>query len=234
MISLKRTVVIASVLIAAVYTPIASSTVVFVADIGDGPTQTGFSAFPLGFGRSGTGPITHSFGSTMLTIDATVDHQLEHRDRGVLGALGTFTQSDLLRDFAVSKDGNSQRALTATISGLSAGSFYEVSIWSYDPFASTSFLTSWTANGSTVKSGYSQNHGAPLSNSDYQFNFIVAANGAGNVDISGIPQDASDGVRINGIQLATAPAPVPEPSIVALLLVGVLGLAVTRWPAARR
>lgn len=87
MISLKRTVVIASVLIAAVYTPIASSTVVFVADIGDGPTQTGFSAFPLGFGRSGTGPITHSFGSTMLTIDATVDHQLEHRDRGVLGAL---------------------------------------------------------------------------------------------------------------------------------------------------
>ncbi len=188
----------------------ASAGTIIAIDVGDGPVQSGFSAFPVGFLESNGAAVTHTYSGVTLTIDELTGHFWRARDRGDQGSNGTFTQSDLLRDFLTSSDGYS---ITAQITGLMPGVIYDIQLWSYDPFSDFSFRSDWTVNGSLVQQNYSQSHGVPLTNDDYRLSFTAVADSLGQLLISGTPQNASDGVRINAIQVSSANVPnVPEPS----------------------
>lgn len=191
-------------------------------DVGDGPVQSGFAAFPVGFRETNGAAITHSYGGISVSIDELTGHFWRARDRGDQGANGTFTQSDLLRDFVTSSDGYS---ISVLMSGLTPGAIYDLQVWSYDPFSEFSFRSDWTANGLLVQKNYSQSHGTPLTNDDYRFGFMAVADSSGRILILGTPQDSSDGVRINALQLSSADAAhvVPEPS--SLLVLGSFAVA---------
>ncbi len=198
-------------------TPAVSSAPVLAVDFGErelaggANVQAGFQEFLLTGAFTGTGATANpqstasvrTFGAytvTLSPVGTTVDDRL----RSVPGNSGAFTESPILRDFVFA---TTSGGMDVTVAGLTAGTTYLVEVWSFDG-ASTAApqprTSDWTVNGATLWDDYVFNgNNAPATNNDYKMVGAFAANGSGQIVISGRVVVNSPAVFINALRISS-------------------------------
>ncbi len=180
-------------------------------------TLAGFQPFEID-SVGGTGiqslPSVRTFGSITVTLSgAGGELGYDDRQRATPVNSATITQSLLYRDFIFSRDTNSG-GLDITVDGLVGGQVYQVTIWSFDSGSTGDRRSDWSANGLLQKDNYVFNgSNLPLNDSQYQFNFKVAASPAGQLLIQGrrdAPPAANNfAVFLNAFQIEPTTADPP-------------------------
>ena len=204
-------------------------------------TQSGWNSFVFSGGTNDG--VTTSTARTYGDIDVTVSrvgtgsHTLLDRDRGSTNppAAGTFTQTNLMRDYINADNTTAGLGLQILIEGLEPNATYSGRIWSYDDGhynlnTSANFKADWSVNGTQFANDISLSGPRPTANLDYSYGFTAIADGTGSIVIQGVRDAASVGnsVLINGFELDFVSSPVPEPTSVGLLGLGALRLLARR------
>jgi len=124
----------------------------------------------------------------------------------------TFNQQALLQDFifGLYSATNTTAGMDITISGLTAGKEYAITLWSFDASSSGTRVSDWSANGQPKVDNYTfDGRVPPTTNEQYQIYFTAIADGTGTILIQGrrdstsfdaqaTPQP-SHGVFLNGL-----------------------------------
>ena len=179
--------------------------------VGAADVQSGFQEFLLTGAFTGTGTTgnpqstasVRTFGAytvTLLPVGTTVDD----RPRTVPVNSGAFTESLLLKDFVFA---TTTGGMDVTVGGLTAGTTYLVEVWSFDG-GSTAVpqprTSDWTVNGATLWDDYVFNgNNSPVTNNDYKMVGAFAANGSGQIVISGRAVVNTPAVFINALRIST-------------------------------
>ncbi len=185
-------------------------------DFGSGPALSGWTPIEL------PSPTGVSEGVT-LTLSATnAGAGLDGRDRGANGN-GGGAESDMWRDFIFAvPDPPNDVGLQIDLAGLTPGSFYDVTIWSFDSAGSQvdSRISSW--NGEFYS--FQPRGDLPETLDDYSILVRVQADAGGTAQVIGQSLETSDpGAFINGLQVE-----LPEPGISGLLAAALLAVAARR------
>ena len=185
-------------------------------DFGDGPVLSGWA------GVDPASPSATSEGID-LVLSAVLPAGFDFRDRGGNGN-GGGAESDMWRDFIFAvPDPPGDDGLLISLSGLTPGSTYAVTVWSFDSSGAQvdSRLSSW--NGETYS--FRPKGDLPETLDDYFVSFEITADAGGLAQVLGDSLEVSDpGVFINGMQVAL----VPEPGTALLVGLGMAGLAARR------
>lgn len=174
-------------------------------DFGSGPALSGWTAIEL------PSPSGVSEGVT-LTLSATNPAGgLDDRDRGGSGN-GGGAESDMWRDFIFAvPDVPNDVGLQIDLAGLTPGSSYDVTIWSFDSAGSQadSRISSW--NGELYS--FQPSGDLPEDLDDNNVVVRVLADAGGMAQIIGESLEPADpGAFINGLRVE-----LPEPGLAALL-----------------
>ena len=174
-------------------------------DFGPGPALSGWTAIGL------PTPTGVSEGVT-LTLSATNPAGgLDDRDRGANGN-GGGAEGDMWRDFIFAvPDGVNDVGLQIDLAGLTPGSFYDVTIWSFDSAGAQvdTRISSW--NGEFYS--FTPAGDLPETLDDNAIVVRVLADAGGVAQVLGESLEASDpGAFINGLRVD-----VPEPGIATLV-----------------
>lgn len=194
---------------------------------GTGPSQSGWDGFTL------PGPGSYSGVTVAASVVGTA--QLQGRDRGVNNPpnSGSFTLSNMYRDFLIADNSTANGGVSLLIGGLTPNAQYDGRIWSYDygqrdNATPSLFRADWFANGNQIANDWSfAGWGLPANDTVASFTFSAVANGSGQITIQGLRDAGSTGnsVSINGLQLTL----VPEPSSALLLVFGAVALVGRRF-----
>lgn len=187
-------------------------------DFGTGPVESGWEGFGDGQGNASSAPNSEMYGGITLNLMGSAARVI---DRGSYS--GTGTSKDMFRDFLYSRD---SAALTLEILGLSANQNYFLEIWSTDTLHELTTTTDFTVGGTTKTVSNSSGSPTGLDDIGYMTSFDTFANASGMLQITaakGTGDGLGQAVRINGLRITTAA--VPEPGTLALLGLGLLGLA---------
>ena len=172
----------------------------------DGAVAAGATA--LGF--SGTTATATTAG---LTLNLTTDRADNLRSRGASG-------DELLDDFAFATD-----LMTLSLSGLSIGQTYEMTLYAQDLTANMGDITRWDIDaGSGSFTAISTAHYNNQSDGAADLTFLVTPT-ATTINFSGSGDGASNLVYFNGLSVSSV---VPEPGTLALFLMAGMGLAAFR------
>ena len=172
----------------------------------DGTVAAGATA--LGF--SGTTATATTAG---LTLNLTTDRADNLRSRGASG-------DELLDDFAFATD-----LMTLSLSGLSIGQTYEMTLYAQDLTANMGDITRWDIDaGSGSFTAISTAHYNNQSEGAADLTFLVTPT-ATTINFSGSGDGASNLVYFNGLSVSSV---VPEPGTLALFLMAGMGLAAFR------
>jgi hypothetical protein len=170
-------------------------------------TQPGFNSFLIG-GAEGSiqsGSITRTFGSHDVTLINASPFGFDDRLRTTPANAGDFTEAQLLQDFIFSRDETGTGGLDVVIDGLTPGSIYTLTVWSFDTGSPNERISDWTANGISVEDYAFDGTASPTSNDTYRFGFVVAADSQGEILLQG-RKDASTvdfAVFLNALRLET-------------------------------
>ena len=172
----------------------------------DGAVAAGATA--LGF--SGTTATATTAG---LTLNLTTDRADNLRSRGASG-------DELLDDFAFATD-----LMTLSLSGLSIGQTYEMTLYAQDLTANMGDITRWDIDaGSGSFTAISTAHYNNQSEGAADLTFLVTPT-ATTINFSGSGDGATNLVYFNGLSVSSV---VPEPGTLALFLMAGMGLAAFR------
>lgn len=177
-------------------------------------TEGGFT--PMVITSAATGAIAAAtvnsvtVGAQTVSIKGTGAATYDDRKRAAPVNSGTFNQQSLLQDFifGIYSAANPDAGLDITITGLTAGKEYLITLWSFDSTSTGTRVSNWTVNGNIGASGYTFSGGsAPTTNTQYQINFQGTADGSGQMVISGrrdttsldVNNAASHGVFLNAL-----------------------------------
>ena len=198
-------------------TPAITSVPILAVDFGERElpsapnVQTDFQEFLLTGAFTGTGATANpqstasvrTFGAqtvTLLPVGTTVDDRL----RSVPGNSGAFTESPILRDFVFA---TTSGGMDVTVAGLTAGTAYLVEVWSFDGGSTAApqpRTSDWTVNGATLWDDYTFNgNNAPATNNDYKMVGAFAANGSGQIVISGRVVVNTPAVFLNALRISS-------------------------------
>ncbi len=173
-----------------------------------GVTEAGFSSLVINSNVSSTAIQTQAtvrvFSGVTVTVSNTSPYGYDDRLRSTPTNSGVFTESLLLRDFLFSQDLTGTGGLDVGIAGLTPNRLHRFTVWGFDSGSSGDRISDWFANGALVKSAYTFNGAVvPSSNDQCQFSFDAAADGAGQVLLSGRrnPASASFGVFLNALRI---------------------------------
>ncbi|MBX9622184.1 MAG: hypothetical protein K2X82_00050 [Gemmataceae bacterium] len=244
---MKRFVLLATVWagLAAAVAP--AGIIVYRIDFGpDGQAvQAGFEKWSIENGTTAGGvrnikpvdnPTVHPLLATTVTAgtdDPTAKAKMVALTRGGPPAAGTFTYTDLLKDFVGSVDDkNSSPTLGIVLDGLLEGHRYNVRFWSFDDGAAAGAQKSdwYIAGQKNAFYNYSYDSSKdPQTNTDTRASFVsffdvdktrklsFQAKYAGGSQVS---------VVLNGIEVEDLGAVgVPEPSVVGMAAAGLVGVA---------
>lgn len=187
--------------------------------------MAGFSSWVITSNTSATTaqtvPTVRSFGSLTVTLAGLGNPTYDDRVRAAPVNAAAFTQEGLLRDFVFQGSSTNGDGLSVTIDGLTAAQFYKITIWSFDASSTGSRVSDWTANGATVKSAYVFNGATlPTTDTQYQFNFKIAADGTGRIVVQGRRNAATSSAGAVFINALQAEVTVPDPPTVSVQPVG--------------
>jgi len=186
---------------------------------GPTPTQSGWTAV----GLTGVNDVTFTAVGAVF---------LDHRDRvnaNTDGAGGDVTHNDMWRDFIFADERQSTPTAPAgidiTIENLAGNASYQVTLWAWDDLSDGTTPRSMTWNGVA----YSFNNSPdPTSLADRSVQFTVLTDALGTAVLEGRIDFGQRGpccnVFVNGFSLTQ----IPEPGTLALLGLGLAGLAATR------
>ena len=135
-------------------------------------------------------------------------------------AFGTTQWANLMGGYLVAGGGNS---INVTLSGLAAGQSYGLYVYDQGDGNAAGRSLDVTANGAT-QSATQTGAGTFIQGNNYLY-FAGVANPLGDIVISGVPISNSE-ADINGLQIVTNA--VPEPAPLAILGIGLLGMAAIR------
>ena len=215
-------------LIACAYASSAAATPLFfdVNDVSTNNTQLGGTAVNLN-------------GVNNVTFSAVGGTGLVDRDRNngnTNGAGGDTANNDMWRDFIFADQRNrtiaNDAGMDISISGLVAFSEYVVRLWAFDDSSNGGRNMTWNGNALNIPT-----NGDPTSLDDQVVTFSVLADALGNVVLEGrigANPGACCNVFVNGFELTAVVAAispssiVPEPSTLAILGLGLLGLGMAR------
>jgi hypothetical protein len=170
-------------------------------EAGAANTETGFSSMVLSNNPG-------SFGSIGVQITALDGGVLDDRDRPAPIQSGQLTLDQIYDDFIFvigTTNGNGARV---QISGLTANTDYQLTVWSYDNGSTGSRVSDWieTASGPAriITNGYTFNGSTlPLLDTDNTFGGVVTSSLGGALTIEGRRNGGtSHGVFLNALQLA--------------------------------
>jgi hypothetical protein len=195
-------------------------------------TASGYSSFVISSNVSSaaiqTDATVRVIGSYTVTLSNSAPNGYDDRFRTqVLTNNGTFTGTELYRDFVFSRDQTTLGGLDLSIAGLNPGETYNITLFSWDQQSAGTRVSDWFANGTMVYDNYTfDGRVYPDDNTDYRFSFPATADPGGVILISGRREAnsvdannaASFGVFLNGFQIDA----VPEPGTYALLGLGAL------------
>jgi hypothetical protein len=144
---------------------------------------------------------------------------LAEADTGAVTGGADFTESDLLSDYIVAGNGDTDTSgLDLLVEALTPGQDYYVKLWAFDDAANESTRSNWYANGALVNDGYRFDPGQdPMTNLEYSFGFLVTADENGEILIEGRvgadgAEDVGDSnVYLNALQVfeVTPTTPIP-------------------------
>jgi hypothetical protein len=170
-------------------------------EAGAANTETGFSSMVLSNNPG-------SFGSIGVQITALDGGVLDDRDRAVPTQSGLLTLDQIYDDFIFIVGTTNGNGARVQITGLTAITDYQLTVWSYDNGSTGSRVSDWieTASGPTriITNGYTFNGSTlPLLDTDNTFGGVVTSSPGGALTIEGRRNGGtSHGVFLNALQLA--------------------------------
>ena len=175
-------------------------------------TAAGFNAFVAnGTNAIETNDTTRIYGDISVTIQDVSGLGYDDRRRMAPVNSGAFTDQELLQDFIFSRELSGTSGFDVVITGLSANTVYDVSLWSFDDGSAGNRVSDWTANGQTAVDDYAFNGAIdPTTNDQHRIDFNVAADEDGIIVLSGRREtnsldsggNPSFGVFLNGLRLS--------------------------------
>lgn len=203
---------------------------------GAGNTQTGFSEFIIGGVENNeiTTDTTQSYGSLDVTIGHSNGLGIGDRRRSQPTNGGSFTQQELLRDFAFFRggaEGLTGDGVDVLIEGLLPSSEVTVTVWSFDDGSTSTRVSDWFDNAGNLEiNDYSFNGSAdPTDNDDYSFSYTDLTNAQGELLIRGRSEAGSDPrVFLNALEVEYQVIPEPATATLGMLALGGLGVMTRR------
>lgn len=178
-----------------------------------------------------------NFGGKTVTMSAVGGATLQERNRTAPVNDAIFTQAELLQDFIFATNVAAElgNGMDVTVDGLVANQQYLVTLWSFDTASVGARASTWSSDDGLIPYQFAGD-ALPRNNDDFRFTLLATADATGKLVVFG--RKSADGldnhaVFLNAIQLN---AVVPEPSTLALCVVGAgcLGLLRFRHVSRRR
>ena len=149
---------------------------------------------------------------------------VDDRERGT-GNSTDAAHQHMWMDFIFANGSNAAgEGLDITVEGLLANSVYDVRLWAFDSSSGSSRTATWTgsgAGGTSAELTFAGSGTKPASLDDYVAEFTAQTDASGTLVLEGRHKSGSTHtVFVNGFQLTL----VPEPTTLALAVVGLLGL----------
>jgi hypothetical protein len=162
-----------------------------------------------------------NFGGKTVTLSAVGGATLAERNRTAPVNDAVFTHAELLQDFifATNVAVELNNGMDVTVGGLTPNQQYLVTLWSYDNTSVGARASTWSSDLGPVPYQFAGD-ALPRNNDDFRFTLLATTDASGNLIVSG--RKSADGldnhaVFLNAMQIN---AVIPEPSSVALGLVG--------------